>query len=76
MNYEFDWYMLLEEPYINWIAEGFLNTIQLSMMAWFFALTIGVLIGSIRMMNSPILRFIGTFYVVIDVMTIPIRNPS
>ena len=63
MNYEFDWYMLLEEPYINWIAEGFLNTIQLSMMAWFFALTIGVLIGSIRMMNSPILRFIGTFYV-------------
>ena len=63
MNYEFNWSMLLEKPYIDWIIEGFLNTIQLSLMAWCIALTIGILIGSIRMMKLPILRFIGTFYV-------------
>ena len=63
MNYEFNWSMLLEEPYIDWIKEGLLNTVQLSLMAWFFALTIGIVIGSIRMMKSPVLRFIGTFYV-------------
>ena len=63
MNYEFNWSMLLEKPYIDWIIEGFLNTIQLSLMAWCIALTIGIIIGSIRMMKSPILRFIGTFYV-------------
>ena len=63
MNYEFNWSMLLEEPYIDWIKEGLLNTVQLSLMAWFIALTIGIVIGSIRMMKSPVLRLIGTFYV-------------
>ena len=63
MNYEFNWSMLLEEPYIDWIKEGLLNTVQLSLMAWFVALTIGIVIGSIRMMKSPVLRLIGTFYV-------------
>ena len=48
MNYEFNWSMLLEEPYIDWIAEGLINTIQLSLMAWCIALTIGIIIGSIR----------------------------
>ena len=63
MNYEFNWSMLLEDQYIDWIKEGLLNTVQLSLMAWFIALTIGIVIGSIRMMKSPVLRFIGTFYV-------------
>ena len=63
MNYDFDWYMLLEEPYISWIKEGLLNTVQLSLLAWVIALTVGILIGSIRMTRSPFLRLVGTTYV-------------
>ena len=63
MNYDFDWYMLIEEPYINWIIEGLINTVQLSLLAWFIALFVGIIIGSIRMTRSPILRLIGTTYV-------------
>ena len=63
MNYDFDWYMLFEEPYINWIIEGLINTVQLSLFAWFIALFVGIIIGSIRMTRSKILKLIGTTYV-------------
>ena len=52
-----------EEPYINWIIEGLINTVQLSLFAWFIALFVGIIIGSIRMTRSKILKLIGTTYV-------------
>ena len=63
MNYEFDWSLLLQEPNWSWVVEGVSNTVQLSLLAWVLALTLGVLIGAIRMSRFPFLRLIGTTYV-------------
>ena len=63
MNYDFEWLILVEEPYLGWILEGLKNTVQLSLFAWFIALFIGILIGSMRMTKSRSLRFFGTAYV-------------
>lgn len=62
-NYDFDWPMLLEDPYKGWIIEGLVNTVYLSLLSWSIALTVGIIIGTIRMTRSPLLRFIGTAYV-------------
>ena len=63
MNYEFDWALLLREPNWSWVVEGVSNTVQLSLLAWVLALTLGILIGAIRMSRFPFLRLIGTTYV-------------
>lgn len=63
MNYEFNWGMLLDEPYRGWILEGLAATVALSLLAWVIALTVGIVIGAIRMSRSPWLRFLGTAYV-------------
>ena len=63
MNYEFDWSLLLQEPNWSWVVEGVSNTVQLSLLAWIMALTLGIVIGAIRMSKFPLLRLIGTTYV-------------
>jgi glutamate/aspartate transport system permease protein len=63
IKYDFDWPMLLDDPYKEWIIEGVINTVYLSLLAWVIALTVGIIIGTIRMTRSPWLRFIGTAYV-------------
>ena len=63
MNYEFDWSLLLQEPNWSWVVEGVSNTVQLSLLAWILALTLGIVIGAIRMSKFPLLRLIGTTYV-------------
>jgi glutamate/aspartate transport system permease protein len=63
LNYEFNWGILLTEPYWEWIVEGLTTTVVLSMVAWVFALLIGILIGTMRMTQSPWLRFLGSAYV-------------
>ena len=65
MNYEFDWSLLLQEPNWSWVVEGVSNTVQLSLLAWIMALTLGIVIGAIRMSKFPLLRLIGTTYVAI-----------
>jgi glutamate/aspartate transport system permease protein len=63
LNYEFKWGILLEEPNRTWILEGLVTTVYLSLLAWVFALTIGLVVGSMRMTRSPMLRFVGAAYV-------------
>ena len=63
MNYEFDWSLLLQEPNWSWVVEGVSNTVQLSLLAWIMALTLGIVIGAIRMSKFPLLSLIGTTYV-------------
>lgn len=63
LNYEFNWGILLTDPHRGWIIEGIATTVSLSLLAWIFALLIGIAIGSIRMTRSPWLRFIGSVYV-------------
>ena len=63
MNYDFDWSILWEEPHRNRIIEGLQTTLQLSLLAWVLALSLGILIGSMRMSNSRFLRIFGSAYV-------------
>jgi glutamate/aspartate transport system permease protein len=63
LNYEFKWGILLEEPNRTWILEGLVTTVYLSLLAWVFALSIGLVVGSMRMTRSPMLRFVGAAYV-------------
>ena len=63
LNYEFNWGILLEDPQRAWIIEGLATTVGLSLLAWVFALLIGIVVGTMRMTRSPWLRFMGSAYV-------------
>ena len=63
MNYNWDWGVLIREPYFEWLVSGFLWTISVSIAAWVLAFSIGSVIGIARTTDNKILRGIGTCYV-------------
>lgn len=63
MDYDLNWGMLLDDPYRGWIIDGLLVTVSLSLLAWMLALIIGIVVGTFRMSDSKLLRFVGTAYV-------------
>lgn len=63
MNYSWDWGLLFREPYIGWIASGFITTCIMAIYAWIIAFSLGSVIGILRTLDNKILRLIGTVYV-------------
>jgi glutamate/aspartate transport system permease protein len=63
LAYDFDWSVLWRHPYGMWLVKGLGLTIGIGFTAWIIALALGIVIGSLRVTNSRILRFIGAFYV-------------
>ena len=63
MNYNWDWSILITEPYLGWIVAGLGWTILVSVLAWIVAFTLGSVLGIMRTTSVPILRGIGTLYV-------------
>jgi glutamate/aspartate transport system permease protein len=63
MGYDAQWSILLEMPYRQWIIEGFLLTLQISLLSWVFALVLGVLIGMLTEAPLKIVRLFSTVYV-------------
>jgi glutamate/aspartate transport system permease protein len=63
MNYNWDWGVLIREPYFEWLVSGFGWTISVSIAAWILAFSLGSVIGIARTTDSKILRGIGTAYV-------------
>ena len=63
MNYDFDWGMLVEKPFFEWILNALLTTVHLALLSWVIAVAIGVVVGAFRVTQSRALRFIGTTYV-------------
>jgi len=63
MNYNWDWGVLIREPYFEWLVSGFLWTISVSIAAWVLAFSLGSVVGIARTTNSKILRGFGTCYV-------------
>ncbi len=63
MNYQFNWAMLITEPYFGWIADGVLTTLHLALIAWCIAFVLGVAVGSCRVSGSAVLRLFGGAYV-------------
>lgn len=63
MNYNWDWGVLVREPYFEWIVSGFGWTLSVSLAAWVLAFSLGSIVGIMRTTGSPLLRAIGTAYV-------------
>lgn len=63
MNYNWNWSILITEPYLGWLVAGLGWTIAVSILAWILAFSLGSLLGIMRTTSVPILRGVGTFYV-------------
>ena len=63
MKYNWNWSILFEQQYFDWIVSGTLWTIYLSLAASVIAFFLGSLIGILRTLDNKILNFIGTTYV-------------
>jgi glutamate/aspartate transport system permease protein len=62
-GYNWNWPILLKEPYLTWIVTGFGNTILIAVLAWAIAFPLGSAIGIARTTDSRALRLGGTVYV-------------
>ena len=63
MKYNWNWSVLFEQQYFDWIVSGTFWTIYLSLAASVIAFFLGSLIGILRTLDNKILNFIGTTYV-------------
>jgi len=63
MNYNWDWSVLISEPYLGWIVSGLGWTIVVSLLAWVLAFTLGSTLGIMRTSSSSLLNGIATTYV-------------
>jgi len=62
-GYNWNWPILLKEPYFTWIVTGFGNTLLIAVMAWAIAFPLGSAIGIARTTDNRALRLGGTVYV-------------
>ncbi len=62
-SYNWNWPILLKEPYFGWIVSGFGKTILIAVFAWAIAFPLGSAIGIARTADNRALRLAGTVYV-------------
>lgn len=62
-SYNWNWPILLKEPYFGWIVSGFAKTILIAILAWAIAFPLGSAIGIARTGSNRFLRLVGTAYV-------------
>jgi glutamate/aspartate transport system permease protein len=62
-GYNWNWPILLKEPYFGWIISGFGKTILIAVFAWAIAFPLGSAIGIARTADNRALRLVGTVYV-------------
>lgn len=63
MGYQFDWGVIVREPYWHWLLNGFIKTLILGSISWGIALVLGIIIGTIRTLPYKLARAIGKAYV-------------
>ncbi|HEX7124690.1 MAG TPA: amino acid ABC transporter permease [Thermodesulfobacteriota bacterium] len=62
-RYDFDWSVLWQPPYGEWLLQGILTTLEISALAWVIALVLGCVAGAMRTVPSAVTRTIGAAYV-------------
>jgi len=62
-SYNWNWSVLVSQPYLGWLLSGLGMTILLALMAWVIALTLGSLLGVARTLPIAPLRWLATIYV-------------
>ncbi len=63
MNYNWNWAILITDPYFDWIVSGLGWTLAVAICAWIIAFPLGTIVGIMRTTEQPILRAIGSSYV-------------
>ena len=63
MTYHFDWGVLWTGQSGLWLLQGLVTTLELSALAWFLALTLGISAGALRTLPIAPLRWLAIFYV-------------
>jgi len=63
MSYKFDWSVLWTGQSGSWLLQGLITTIEISVLGWFLAVTLGIASGALRTVPLPPLRWLATFYV-------------
>ena len=63
MNYNWNWGILVTDPYLGWIFSGLGWTLLVAISAWVIAFSLGSVIGIMRTVENPVLRTIGATYV-------------
>jgi glutamate/aspartate transport system permease protein len=63
VNYTWDWSVLLQPPYLDWLIDGVGWTLAVTAVAWIIALVVGAMIGTARSLSSAPVRVLATAYV-------------
>jgi glutamate/aspartate transport system permease protein len=63
MQYNWNWGVLLQDPYFGWVWSGLGWTIVTACAAWVIAFSLGSVIGVMRTTSVGVLRAVGTAYV-------------
>ena len=63
MNYNWNWGILITDPYMGWIFSGLGWTLAVAISAWVIAFSLGSVIDIMRTVKQPALRAIGATYV-------------
>lgn len=63
MNYNWNWSVLFDDPYLSWLVTGIGWTLLVALCAWVIAFCLGSLIGICRTLPYRALRIIGATYV-------------
>ncbi len=63
MNYQFDWSVLWTGQSGQWLLQGIITTLEISVLAWLLAGALGIFSGALRTVPFAPLRALATFYV-------------
>jgi glutamate/aspartate transport system permease protein len=63
MNYNWNWAVLFQDPYLGWLIMGVQWTFAVALAAWIIALCVGILVGVGRTLPSKPIAFLCTAYV-------------
>lgn len=63
MNYNWNWGVLFEEQYLQWLISGLGWTIAVALCAWIIAMVIGCIVGVGRTLPNRFISFACTSYV-------------
>jgi His/Glu/Gln/Arg/opine family amino acid ABC transporter permease subunit len=63
MNYHFDWSVLWSGQSGGWLLQGLLTTLEISLLGWLLAVSLGIFSGALRTVPLPPLRWLAAAYV-------------
>ncbi|MGF1527043.1 MAG: amino acid ABC transporter permease [Candidatus Competibacterales bacterium] len=62
-DYSWNWAVLVQEPYGQWLLDGLQWTVLVALAAWAIAFTVGSLVGVARTLPQRSIRLVATTYV-------------